>query len=262
VSDRFGDVARQYATSEPLRARRETHLRYSERAHDLEALSREALGLSGDESLLDVGCGYGEFLKYLRRVGHRGRLVGLDQSTAMVAETGGAALCAEGDAQSLPFGDRAFDAATARHMLYHVPDIARAVAELARVCGRVGAVVTTNAGDFLPLMDDLRLAAATAFGLPIEHAHFARRFDDSNARGYLEVSFGRVEETRLENALVFDRPEPILRYLWSLFRGRSDVAWPQLEAWLRPEIERRLEAMGGVWRDPKAVMLYRCFLRN
>lgn len=259
MSDPFGDVARQYATSEPLRVRRETHERYSERHNDLEALSREALGLGGDESLLDVGCGYGLFLKYLRRVGHRGRLVGLDQSPGMIAEAGGGVV---GDAQALPFGDRAFDAVTARHMLYHVPDIAQAVAELARVSGRVGALVTTNIGDFLPLMDDLRLAAERAFGRRAEHAHVGRRFDDRNGRAYLEAAFGRVEQTRLENALVFDRPEPILRYLWSVFVGRSDAPWHELEAWLRPEVERRLEAMGGVWRDPKGVVLYRCFLRN
>ncbi|HEV8633412.1 MAG TPA: class I SAM-dependent methyltransferase [Chloroflexota bacterium] len=256
MSDRYGDVANQYATTGPLRARRETHERYSERDVDLEAICRDALGLGDDESVLDVGCGYGLFLTYLRRVGHRGRLVGLDQSPGMISEAGGGVV---GDAQALPFADAAFDAVSARHMLYHVPDIAAAVRELGRVAGR--ALVMTNAGAYMPLLNGLRADLERAFGMP-EREQFARRFDDSSARGYLDAVFDRVEETRLENALVFDRPEPILRYLWSVFVGRSDAPWHELEAWLRPEVERRLEAMGGVWRDPKQVVVYGCFLHN
>ncbi|HEV8638260.1 MAG TPA: class I SAM-dependent methyltransferase, partial [Chloroflexota bacterium] len=119
MSDPYGNVAAQYADSDPLRARIETHQRHSERQLDLDALCHRLLGFGGDESLLDVGCGPGLFLTYLRRAGHRGRLVGLDQSPGMIAEAGGGLV---GDAQALPFADAAFDAVSARHMLYHVPD--------------------------------------------------------------------------------------------------------------------------------------------
>lgn len=47
-----------------------------------------------------------------------------------------------GDVQSLPFADGAFDVATANFMLYHVPDIDRALGELARVAPHL--VATTN----------------------------------------------------------------------------------------------------------------------
>jgi SAM-dependent methyltransferase len=259
VRQPYGDVASQYATGDPLRARRETHERYSERHFDLDAISHRILGLAGDESLLDVGCGPGRFLAYLRRAGHRGRLVGLDQSPGMISEAGDGVV---GDAQALPFGDGAFDAVSARHMLYHVPDIPAGVREIARVAGRRGALVMTNAGEYLPLLNGLRLEAGRAFGLPVDPESIGRRFHDSNAPGYLQAAFDRVDVTRLENALLFERPEPILRYLWSIFRSPSDPPWPELEAWLRPEIERRLGAMGGRWRDPKQVVIYRCFLRN
>ena len=44
--------------------------------------------------------------------------------------------------QALPFENRAFDVATANFMLYHVPDVDRALGELARVAPRL--VATTN----------------------------------------------------------------------------------------------------------------------
>src|SRR5262245_44428451 len=175
----------------------------------------------------------------------------------MIAEAGVGVV---GNAQALPFGDGAFDAVSARHMLYHVPDIPAALGEIARVAGRSGALVMTNAGEYLPLLRELLLEAARAFGRPALAESAGRRFHDGNARGYLEAAFGRVEETRLENALVFVRPEPILRYLWSIFQSPGDPPWAELEAWLRPEAERRLAAMGGLWRDPKPVVVYRCFL--
>jgi SAM-dependent methyltransferase len=38
-----------------------------------------------DASILDVGCGYGDFLPFLRAHGHRGRYIGIDVAPAMVA---------------------------------------------------------------------------------------------------------------------------------------------------------------------------------
>lgn len=40
---------------------------------------------------------------------------------------------AQADAQALPFRDASFDAVIANHMLYHVPDIPRALGEVRRV---------------------------------------------------------------------------------------------------------------------------------
>jgi SAM-dependent methyltransferase len=37
-----------------------------------------------DASVLDVGCGYGDFLTFLREAGHRGRYIGCDISIPMV----------------------------------------------------------------------------------------------------------------------------------------------------------------------------------
>ena len=90
--------------------------------------------MRGDERVLDVGCGNGTYLWLLgQRAAHgagirlrpvaRHAPVGRDR-TAMLG------VC---DAQQLPFPDAAMDAVLAMHMLYHVPDRPRGLAEMRRV---------------------------------------------------------------------------------------------------------------------------------
>src|ERR1700729_1250226 len=50
------------------------------------------------------------------------------------------------DAQALPLASASVDAALAMHMLYHVPEPAQAVAELARVLHPDGQLVTAVSG--------------------------------------------------------------------------------------------------------------------
>jgi SAM-dependent methyltransferase len=49
-----------------------------------------------------------------------------------------------GDVQELPFSDGEFDVAVANHMLYHVPDVDRGLAELARVLRPGGRLVAST----------------------------------------------------------------------------------------------------------------------
>src|SRR5687768_7666446 len=91
----------------------------------------------GSEVALDVGCGPGTYDAALTR---RARtVVGLDLSPGMLGRPGGPADASPGvshgvaDAQALPVRDAGVDVVLAAHMLYHVPDVARALAEARRV---------------------------------------------------------------------------------------------------------------------------------
>jgi cyclopropane-fatty-acyl-phospholipid synthase len=53
-------------------------------AHKAEFI-RGLLRLSGDERILDLGCGWGSMLKFLREAGHRGELTGLTLSQEQLA---------------------------------------------------------------------------------------------------------------------------------------------------------------------------------
>jgi SAM-dependent methyltransferase len=97
------------------------------------------------ERLLEVGCGRGELAERFVREGIE--VVALDQSERMVELTRERGVEAHvGDVQSLPFEDGEFDVVVANFMLYHVPDLDRALAELARVLRPGGHLVAATNG--------------------------------------------------------------------------------------------------------------------
>ena len=158
-------LSEQYGNDEALRTRIDTHKQFTV-GPDLEPMVDELLHLVADESLLDVGTGPGDFPARVRRSGHRGRIVGVDASAGMIDRA--RARCGDvqwsiADAQALPLADRSFDVVTARHMLYHVPDVPRALREIKRVLtpgGRFLAI--TNANDYLVEYRQALLDAADA----------------------------------------------------------------------------------------------------
>jgi len=91
--------------------------------------------------ILDVGCGAGEVcIELARRVGPRGRVVGVDVSADMIeqarcaADGAGAAVELHvGSILALPFLDSTFDAVRAERVLQHLDDPDAALRELVRV---------------------------------------------------------------------------------------------------------------------------------
>jgi len=96
---------------------------------------------SAPRRVLEVGCGRGEFASRLQQ--HGLEVVATDQSAHMVGLAAARGLDARSaDVQDLPFADHEFDVAVSNFMLYHVPDIQRGLAELARVAPRLVATTT------------------------------------------------------------------------------------------------------------------------
>ncbi|MBI4703287.1 MAG: methyltransferase domain-containing protein [Deltaproteobacteria bacterium] len=105
-------------------------------ALELEFLARYATG----KRVLEVGCGTGLLLDQIARFA--GSACGVDLSPAMLAQARARGLdVAEASATSLPFASGSFDAACAFKVLAHVPDVRRALAEMARVVVPGGIVV-------------------------------------------------------------------------------------------------------------------------
>jgi SAM-dependent methyltransferase len=96
-------------------------------------LSGIARSLDGSESVLDVGVGTGRFAKPLTERGFS--VVGVDVSRRMLlkAKEKGLDRLVLGDAYSLPFRAKAFDAAVTIHLLHIVVDWAKVMREMARV---------------------------------------------------------------------------------------------------------------------------------
>jgi SAM-dependent methyltransferase len=252
----------QYADSEKLKIRLEAHERYSERSQD-DWYERYValLGPAPGSTVLDVGCGFGAFHPALSAVG--ARVVAFDYSAGMTrearqraAERGLPVQLLQADAQQIPLADRSCDHAIASHMLYHVPDIQRALEEIRRVVkvgGRV--LITTNAADHSARLNELHTQAARELGLTPGATPGHSRFSLDELPLVRSV-FPNVELHHQPNAFVFPTVESALRYYAS---GRIDaVEGRPADESHRPVLLKRMGALigeivarEGVFRVPK-----------
>ena len=138
-------VAREYASERGLEGRRAAY-RYGV-GPDPREMAFEAVAEAEPRRVLEVGPGPGELSERIQRdLG--ADVVALDISERMVELTQARGVEAVvGDVQQLPFPDGSFDCAVAAWMLYHVPDVVRGIAELARVLRPGGRLVAVTNGD-------------------------------------------------------------------------------------------------------------------
>jgi ubiquinone/menaquinone biosynthesis C-methylase UbiE len=84
------------------------------------------------KSVLEAGCGTGLILDSIDRIA--ARAVGVDLSSGMLSHAKSRGLSVvQGSVTALPFADQSFDTVCSFKVLAHVPEIDRAIAELARV---------------------------------------------------------------------------------------------------------------------------------
>ncbi|WP_067846668.1 class I SAM-dependent methyltransferase [Nocardia lijiangensis] len=252
----------EYADPAPLRVRIDTHARYSETTHDPGTDVLAALDLSGAEYLADVGCGDARFLARLMALGHRGPLVGIDTSAAMVAaaEAVPGVRGIRADARHIPFDDNTFDVLTARHMLYHVPDPQAALHEFRRTTKPGGTVaVVVNHAETCPHIGELVDAHAASYGIDLGEAPL-RTVDSETLPGLMSDLFRAVRVQRRDNALVFDAPAPLIRFAEAIFGPRGIPAdHPDRDAVLA-DLSADVEDWfahhpGRTWRDPKGYVI-------
>jgi ubiquinone/menaquinone biosynthesis C-methylase UbiE len=109
------------------------------------------------------------------------------------------------DVQDLPFADGEFDCAAANWMLYHVPDVDRALGELRRVLRADGTLVATTIGAE-HMADVWQLVG---FGVPL------REFSRENGGELLRRHFTRIERRDVDATMVFPDEAAVHRYVES-----------------------------------------------
>lgn len=201
-------VRAQYRSEVGLKARSSLYDEITGRAPADVAF--EAVAEVRPRHFLEVGCGTGEFAARVQReLGSR--VIAIDQSERMVQLAAGAGVDAEvGDVQELPFSDDEFDCAAANWMLYHVPELDRALAELARVLRPGGRLVaaTNGRGHLIELW---RLVGAAD-----ARAERKLTFSAENGSSSLRRHFARVEVRDAGGSVVIRERDAIDRYIRSI----------------------------------------------
>jgi SAM-dependent methyltransferase len=157
--------------------------------------------------VLEVGCGWGEFAERVARE-LAADVVAVDLSPRMVALTRARGVDARvGDVQRLPVAGGAFDCAAANWMLYHVRDVDRALAELARVLRPRGRLVATTSS--LDHLGELwALVGRDRRREPV-------RFFAETAEPFLRRHFRRIERRDVRGLVRFPDRQAVRRYIAS-----------------------------------------------
>lgn len=252
-------VAAQYSTSEKLAARARLHTAYSVSDEGWFEFVARRLNLRDGDKVLDIGCGPGWFWQAATPlVPDRLELTLADQSQGMVGEA--LERCrgvkqwtvagVEADAGALPFDDDSFGAVIAMHMLYHVPDQQKAIAEMHRVLkpGGLLAVTTNGAANLRDLY-----ALTTVFGSdPVEPVAAIFGLDIAEQR--LRAQFGNVTREIQPARLHITSPEDVFMALTSYPPGEG-APEEQLTAF-REAIDAAFARGGGVLDVAKQVGLF------
>ncbi|MGE3460157.1 MAG: class I SAM-dependent methyltransferase [Kofleriaceae bacterium] len=162
---------------------RERHLPYHRMLDDLEVELVERYGTNKD--VLEVGCGTGLILH--RAVRFARSATGIDLSGGMLAKAAERGLhVVQASATALPIATASVDVACSFKVLAHIPDIAGAMAEMARVVRPGGWVLAEfyNARSIRRLIKAVK--PPTAVSDTSHDAHVYTRYDDARAiRSYL-----------------------------------------------------------------------------
>jgi SAM-dependent methyltransferase len=193
-------------------------------------------------TVLDVGCGPGNYLAHVRGCG-------IDLSEGMAREARKNGPTAVGDVCALPVRTGSIDRLLAPHMLYHAPDLHQGAAELRRVLRRGGvALVVTNDRTHVGHIVE-QLSQATGTRAPVR---FIDRFTLDNGRALLQRHFDEVDVVHLRGELVVPEPGPVVAYAdscRSLYETQlpTGITWPEAMKRFEVLVEDEI-AQAGEWR--------------
>ncbi|MEM7531315.1 MAG: class I SAM-dependent methyltransferase, partial [Chloroflexota bacterium] len=229
-----------------IASRDHNHIRAHETASGLLVTSVEYQDDQTQFHVLECGCGPGwlwQTSANLSRIPTHCTITLTDLSPGMVAEAQSVLAShsvdfrfQDANIEELPFEDNRFDVVTANHMLYHVPSIPKAIAEVRRVLKPDGrfVAVTNGAGHLRELKD---MAAHL-----VPNDSWVRMgplpFSLENGQSLIGEQFDHLELHRVEgDALHVIEIEPIIAYILSSSENRAMATETRLQ-----ELVARLEA--------------------
>ena len=257
----------QYSDWARLQLRQKINSNYSKIGHDVYELTLDMLELRPSEDLLDIGCGFGDFIMKIRSNGHLGKLVAIEPSRDMIEEARSHASDMKymidfrvAEPERLDYPSGSFNCVTALYTLGR-GEPSKIISEMGRVlCSEGRIVISAASRRSCPLLEDLLSRAHERFGWFLG-SEAASRCDAESVSEILRRYFGKVEESRYDDVLQYPDAE-VLVDLFRSMRGKWNEAitereWERIVDWVR---EQALEMIPehGYAEDPKVFSIFKC----
>lgn len=214
-------MARQYRDATNLDTRIALHRRFGTAEEPLPRWIFGQLDLPTSARILELGCGPGLLWADNRERIPDGWTITLTDASAGTVREAEERLGPDritfrvADAQGIPFEDKTLDAALANHMLYHVPDVSRALSEVSRVLRPGGHLyASTNGVGHMRELDPMRHVLDPSHP-PDAATKEPIAFSLENGAAQLSRWFSEVPLRRHGGALLVTEVEPLLEYLLS-----------------------------------------------
>ncbi len=254
-TDRYTDreqlITSAYANDAPFMARLALQ-HYQQPARDFVAWALHHVTWTAHTRILDCGCGNGRYLRHTLAHGATAHhTIGLDIAAGMLTSLRRRwptdlpqPHVVVGDVVHLPLPTNSCDLAYAMHMLYHVPDQQRAVAELRRVVRPGGTLIAaTNSEHDKQELGTLFNAAITALTGQATERSVATRFSLEHGAALLQSQFADVQRYDFTATIVLPEAAPAVAYMESM-RATTEATLPAPLSWeaVIEEFERQVRA--------------------
>ena len=258
-------VKTQYATSANLDARIALHQKFSTAPEPFHDWLFAHVQLSDHARVLEIGCGSGALWEHVReKIPNTWKITLTDLSFGMAHTVQQKFLDAPSfgatrfsflacDAQHLPFPSQSFDGIFANHMLYHIPNLDRALAEIRRVLKRGGTFYAATNG--LGHMRELNELTTEISGVTFTEQTPERLFGLENGAAILEKHFAHVSRDVQENNLRVTEVEPLMDYVNSGLLYKAATQTTQTEQAFRQHVQEAIDTHGA-FHISKAVGMF------
>jgi ubiquinone/menaquinone biosynthesis C-methylase UbiE len=242
---------RQYRTHANIEARIALHERFSVNPYPWRRWTFDQLDFPAGARILELGCGPGDlWLENANRVQGDWHHLLTDLSYGMVAEArrklkGMDFTFGTANTLAIPFPEASFEAVLANHMLYHLPDRTKGLAEIRRVLKPGGWLYATTIGhQHMRALADL----VNAFDPAIDYQRPGFSFSLENGHEQLTEWFDNVELRHYHNALEITAVEPLITYLRSI----ANFPWDRLPKNRLPELA---EFLNGILKEQGVIRI-------
>ena len=240
----------QYKDAVNFNARVQLHERFGTNPYDWQRWVFDQLQAKPRSRVLEIGCGPARlWLNNFDRIPKNWNITLSDFSAGMLQEAQHNLQVVrhdftfqQFDAQSIPFKEKSFDIVIANHMLYHVPDLHKALSEIRRVLTPKGRFyAATNGLTHLREMGDIvrRVEPSYRRGLVPRDA-----FNLEHGGEELSRWFSHVTVRVMDDGLAVTETEPLIAFILSL-PVQSFMTDEKLQR-LRESIDQDIQVHGTI----------------
>ena len=232
----MGALLKQYHDSKNFMARVELNRRFGTNPYKWTLWLFDQIQFKKDARILELGCGNAILWRSnLQKIPEDAHILLSDFSQGMLNDArgilGDAAERFEYeviDAELIPYPDNSFDIIIANLMLYHIPDLKKAISEISRVLKSNGVFYATTFGlQYMKELSDLVYNYDNKINCSLEPV--ARAFGLENGEKQLSEYFEDVNLIKYKDGLEVTEAEPLVNYALSFTRVNEIIKEDRLK---------------------------------